>query len=102
MDIINYLNKKIKDTKEFKENCLDEVSMMFYQGQIIAYTNAKIEAEKEQLTLGVVTKRWLFWFESQGKNGYTFEIEAKDSDDAYNKAYDSYGPQVTGMMYQVI
>jgi len=56
----------------------------------------------EQLALCSVSKRWLFWFESEGKEGYTFEIEAEDSNDAYDKAYDSYGPQVAGMMYQII
>ena len=53
-----------------------------------------------------VTKRYLFWFESEGKDGWTFEIEAEDSNDAYDKAYDkaydTHGPQVAGMMYQVI
>ncbi len=58
--------------------------------------------ETEQCNIPVVTKRWLFWFESEGKDGYTFEIEAKDSNDAYDKAYESYGPQVEGMMYQEI
>ncbi len=64
--------------------------------------NLRKMEESKQLNIGVVTKRWLFWFESEGKNGYTFEIEAKDSNDAYDKAYESYGPQVAGMMYQVI
>ena len=64
--------------------------------------NLRKMEEKKQLNIGGVTKRWLFWFESEGKEGYTFEIEAKDSNDAYDKAYDSYGPQVAGMMYQVI
>ena len=49
-----------------------------------------------------VTKRYLFWFESEGKDGWTFEIEAEDSNDAYDKAYDTHGPQVAGMMYQAI
>jgi len=49
-----------------------------------------------------VTKRYLFWFESEGKDGWTFEIDAEDINDAYDKAYDTHGPQVAGMMYQVI
>lgn len=49
-----------------------------------------------------VTKRWLFWFESEGKDGWTFTIKAKNSDEAYDLAYEEYGPQVEGMMYQEI
>lgn len=55
---------------------------------------------QQQLALCGVGKRWLFWFEDEGKNGFSFEVEAKDSNDAYDKAYDSYGPQVAGMMYE--
>ena len=62
--------------------------------------NAK--ALKELCVLFNVSERYLFWFESEGKDGWTFEIEAEDSNDAYDKAYDTYGPQVAGMMYQVI
>ena len=69
-------------------------------------TKKKIETQKTadtaNLRIGVVMHRYLFWFESDGKDGYTFEIVAKDSNDAYDKAYESYGPQVAGMMYQVI
>ena len=56
----------------------------------------------KKLNTGRVSKRYLFWFESEGKDGWTFEIEAEDSNDAYDKAYDTHGPQVAGMMYQVI
>ncbi len=49
-----------------------------------------------------ITNRYLFWFEDEGKEGWTFEIEAKDSDEAYDKAYDTHGLQVKGMMYQLI
>jgi len=56
----------------------------------------------QTLPIDSVTKRYLFWFESEGKDGWTFEIEAEDSNDAYDKAYDTHGPQVAGMMYQVI
>ena len=56
--------------------------------------------QNKELNTG--TKRWGFWFESEGKNGYTFEIEAETSNDAYDKADEIYGPQVAGMMYEVI
>ena len=54
------------------------------------------------LGLHSVSKRWLFWFESEGKDGWTFTIKAKNSDEAYDLAYEEYGPQVEGMMYQEI
>ena len=52
--------------------------------------------------LPCVTNRYLFWSEDEGKDGWTFEIEANDSDEAYDKAYDTHGPQVKGMMYQLL
>ena len=52
--------------------------------------------------LADVTNRYLFWFEDEGKDGWTFEIEAKDYEEAYDKAYDTHGPQVEGMMYQLL
>ena len=52
--------------------------------------------------LADVTNRYLFWFEDEGKDGWTFEIEAKDYEEAYEKAYDTHGPQVEGMMYQLL
>jgi hypothetical protein len=52
--------------------------------------------------LPCVTNRYLFWFEDEGKGGWTFEIEAKDYEEAYEKAYDTHGPQVEGMMYQLL
>lgn len=57
---------------------------------------------QEQLNILHVTNRYLFWFEDEGKEGWTFEIEAKDSDEAYDKAYETHGPQVEGMMYQLL
>jgi hypothetical protein len=53
-------------------------------------------------SLHSVTKRWLFWFESEGKDGWTFTIKAKNSNEAYDLAYEGYGPQVEDMMYQII
>ena len=52
--------------------------------------------------LADVTNRYLFWFEDEGKDGWTFEIEAKDYEEAYDKAYNILGPQVEGMMYQLL
>ena len=52
--------------------------------------------------LADVTNRYLFWFEDEGKDGWTFEIEAKDYEEAYDKAYNTHGPQVEGMMYQLL
>ena len=48
------------------------------------------------------TNKYLFWFEDEGQEGWTFEIEAKDYEEAYQKAYDTHGPQVESMMYQLI
>jgi hypothetical protein len=61
-----------------------------------------IENQQGNGVLPCVTNRYLFWFEDEGKEGWTFEIEAKDSDEAYDKAYDTHGPQVEGMMYQLL
>ena len=61
-----------------------------------------IENQQGNGVLLCVTNRYLFWFEDEGKEGWTFEIEAKDYDEAYEKAYDTHGPQVEGMMYQLL
>lgn len=61
-----------------------------------------IITKKGNGVLPCVTNRYLFWFEHEGKEGWTFEIEANDSDEAYEKAYDTHGPQVEGMMYQLL
>jgi uncharacterized protein YcnI len=52
--------------------------------------------------LSDVTNRYLFWFEDEGREGWTFEIEDNDPDEAYEKAYDTHGSQVEGMMYQLL
>jgi hypothetical protein len=49
-----------------------------------------------------VVGRYLFWFEEDGKDGWTFEIEAKNHQEAYKKAYETHGPQVEGMLYQLM
>ena len=54
--------------------------------------------EKEQET----NNRYLFWTEEEGRDGWNFEIEAKDFEEAYKEAYDTHGPQVENMFYQLI
>ena len=58
--------------------------------------------EAELCFLHSVTNRYLFYFEDEGEQGYTFEIEAKNPNEAFDKAYESYGPQVEDMMYRPI
>lgn len=47
----------------------------------------------------IANKRYLFWYEGE-EYGWTFEIWAKDYEEAYKKAYEDHGPQVDDMMYQ--
>lgn len=42
--------------------------------------------------------RWKFFYEGE-ENGWTFEVEAKDHEEAYEIAYETHGPQVADMMY---
>lgn len=51
--------------------------------------------------LGGVTSRYLFFYEGE-EDGWTFEIEAKDHEEAFDKAYEAHGPQVEDMYYRVI
>ena len=44
-------------------------------------------------------KTYKFWNEDE-PNGWSFLITAKNSDEAYDKAYEEHGPQVEYMMYQ--
>lgn len=44
---------------------------------------------------------YLFYYEGE-EDGWTFEIEANNHCEAFNKAYKSYGPQVKEMMSKVI
>jgi len=48
-----------------------------------------------------VTSRYLFFYEGE-EDGWTFEIEAKDHEEAFDKAYETHGPQVEDMYYRVI
>ena len=65
-------------------------------------TEKTINEAEGNAVLPLVTNRYLFWFEDEGRDGWTFEIEANDSNEAYEKAYDTHGPQVEGMMYQLL
>jgi len=65
--------------------------------QLIEVGQQEIERGKKNDTL-----RYLFWFEDGGKEDWTFEIEATDYLEAYEKAYNTYGPQVENMLYQLI
>ena len=49
----------------------------------------------------LVTSRYLFFYAGE-ENGWTFEIEAKDHEEAFDKAYETHGPQVEDMYYRVI
>ena len=42
--------------------------------------------------------RWKFFYEGE-EDGWHFFIEAKDYIEAFEKAYDTHGPQVESMMY---
>lgn len=48
-----------------------------------------------------ITRRYLFFFEGE-EDGWTFEIEAKDHEEAFDIAYDTHDPQVEGMYYREI
>lgn len=41
-------------------------------------------------------KTYLFFYEGE-ENGWTFTIEANDHKEAFEKAYEEWGPQVEGM-----
>lgn len=45
------------------------------------------------------TNRFLFFYEGE-EDGWTFEIEAKDFEEAFDKAYADHGPQVEDMFYR--
>ncbi len=59
-----------------------------------------LEQQVKNLSLSSVSNRYLFYYEDEGEKGYTFEIEAKHPDEAFDKAYASYGSQVENMMYK--
>ena len=47
-------------------------------------------------------RKWLFYFEDDLNNEYSFIIEADNQHEAYDNAEESYGPQVMDMMYKEI
>ena len=57
--------------------------------------------QTEACFLPHVTSRYLFFYEGE-EDGWTFEIEAKDHEEAFDKAYETHGPQVEDMYYRVI
>lgn len=79
----------------------NEESYSFWK-EAVKLVETSIENESEPSCLGGVISRYLFWFEDEGKEGWTFEIEAKDHEEAFDKAYDTHGPQVYDMMYQLV
>lgn len=46
-------------------------------------------------------KKWLFFYEGE-EDGWTFTVEADSYEEAYDKAYEEWGPQVQGMYYKQI
>lgn len=45
-----------------------------------------------------VIRRWKFYYDGE-EDDWTFEIEAKDHEEAFDKAYETHGPQVESMLY---
>ena len=59
------------------------------------------EAQNPASCQTAVTSRYLFFYEGE-EDGWTFEIEAKDHEEAFDKAHEMWGPQVEDMYYRVI
>ena len=59
------------------------------------------ESINPALRVGGVTSRYFFFYEGD-EDGWTFEVEAKDHEEAFDKAYEMWGPQVEDMYYRVI
>ena len=62
-------------------------------------TNEKPNQEGVNTT--AVTSRYLFFYEGD-ENGWTFTVDAKNHEEAFDKAYEQWGPQVEDMYYRVI
>lgn len=45
---------------------------------------------------------WIFYDELSGKENTEFKIYAKDFDEAFDKAYDTYGPLIHSMLYEQV
>ena len=61
-----------------------------------------MKGQKNNNKKNQLRNQYKFWFEDEGKKGWTFIIKAKDYNDAYEKAYKTHGPQVENMIYQLI
>ena len=59
------------------------------------------QEQTAQLGIGDVTGRYFFFYEGE-EDGWTFDVEAKDHEEACDKAYEMWGPQVEDMYYRVI
>lgn len=47
--------------------------------------------------------KWIFFWEDEGESGEnSFIVEADDQIEAFNKAFDDYGPQVNDMYYKAL
>ena len=66
---------------------------------LLLKNETEIEAFKEQLRIANVTNRYFFYYEGE-EDGWTFEVEAKDFEEAFDKAYAQWGPQVENMYYR--
>lgn len=59
------------------------------------------QTNKSALHKTNVIRRWKFFYDGE-EDDWTFEIEAKDYEEAFNKAYETYGPQVESMLYKEV
>jgi len=107
----NELTKKVESVKSYLKIWKADTDNQIIKNHIASIFNDLCEIEnlangaeqsESNCIKPAVTNRYLFWFEDEGKEGWTFKIEAKDHKEAYDKAYDTHGPQVEGMMYQLI
>lgn len=48
-----------------------------------------------------VIRRWKFFYEYE-ENGWHFFVDAKDHEEACDKAFELYGPEVEQMLYMEI
>lgn len=59
------------------------------------------EAISSAFLQGGVMCRWFFFYEGE-EDGWTFKVEAKDYGEAFDKAYEMWGPQVQDMYYRLV
>ena len=84
-------------TARVDKNCSKETLSALDELSKLAY-----EQTNKPLNIARVTNRYLFYYEDEGVKGFTFEIDVNLREDAINKAYEIYGPQVEGMMYRPV